>query len=302
MGTKVGEYSTGRCGKLELSFARYQNRTTITQSFFRVPLQIMKPYHDDQTDCLCLYVLSPTGGVVQGDNYQMKIHLSAGTHVLLTTQSATKVYRMPSHGANQHIDFQVGENAILEYLPEPTILFRDSNFEQRINLFLWRGAKAVLQEIIMPGRLARGECLDFTRYQGLLKAFDEKGLLLYDAFCLQPHKPHKPHFRRLGILEEYPCWGSLYLLGDFAGNFRDLDEPKNVREGNQKLEALFEMAMPLLNRQGESLGGISLLHRNGLAMRMVAQNTHLIQSAFQTVWNLLKTEILGLKTIHLRKY
>ena len=258
----------------------------MTESFFRVPLQVMKPYHDE-TGCLCVYLLSPTGGVVQGDDYQIDVHLSKGTHVLLTTQAATKVYGMPRYGARQQIHFHIDEDAILEYLPDPTILFRDANFDQQIHLSLARGAKAVLQEIIMPGRLARGEVFDFTQYRTRLEASDEKGLLLYEAFCLQPDRT--PALTSLGVLEGYPCWGTLYLLGDCELN-------------PSQWESLCEKADDLLNQKGKSIGGVSHLHRNGFAIQMVALHTQLIQSAFQTVWNWLKTGIFGLKPIDLRKY
>lgn len=281
-------HPTGRHGKLKLSFAiRQPGRTTMTENFFRVPLQVMKPYHDE-TGCLCVYLLSPTGGVVQGDDCQIDVCLSSGTHVLLTTQAATKVYGMPAHGtgACTHIRLNIGENAMLEYLPDPTILFRDSIFDQRIHVFLARGARAVLQEIIMPGRLARGEVFAFTQYRARLEASDEMGRLLYDALCLQPHRT--PHLTSLGVLEGYPCWGNWYLLGDF--------ELASVQWDN-----LCERADALLNLHGKSIGGISRLHRNGLAVRMVAHNTQAIQSAFQSLWNVLKAEVLGLKPIHLRK-
>ena len=286
MHTISERHPTGRHGKLKLSFAKQHGRTTMTESFFRVPLQVMKPYHDE-SGCLCLYLLSPTGGIVQGDDYQIEVHLSKETHVLLTTQAATKVYGMPRHAARQHIHFHVGENALLEYLPDPTILFREANFDQRMHLFLARGAKAVVQEIIMPGRLARGEVLAFTQYRAHFEASDEKGMLLYDAFCLQP--THTPNLTSLGVLEEYPCWGGLYLLG-------------NLELTHQEWEGLCERADSFLNQRGESIGGLSRLHRNGIAIRMVAHHAQTIQSAFQTVWNDLKTEMLELTAINLRKY
>jgi urease accessory protein len=279
-------HPTGRHGKLKLAFAKRQNRTVMTESFFQVPLQVMKPFHDD-TGALSLYLLSPTGGVVQGDDYQMQVSLSAETHVLLTTQAATKVYRMPKRGAHQRIHFHVGANATLEYLPDPTILFQDANFDQLIDLVLEPGASAVVQEILMPGRLARGEAFAFTRYRTRLEASDEKGLFLYDAACLQPRE--NPHLTALGVLDSYPCWGTLYLLG-------------NCEPTTSQWDDLCAKAEGLLSQEGKSIGGLSRLHRSGIVVRMLAHHAHRIQSAFQTVWNLFKTEVLGLKTIDLRKY
>ena len=276
--------SAGRHGELRLAFARRNHRTVMTESFFRVPLQVMKPRYDT-SGCACVYLLSPTGGVVQGDDYQIEVTLGPNTHATLTTQASTKVYAMPLQGATQSMRVRVGKDAVFEYLPDSTILFRDANFSQGISLFLERGAKVALQEIVMPGRLARGETLAFTRYQSRIEVSDSEGLLLYDTCRLEPKC--QPYFTGPGVLEGYPCWGSWYLVGDFEMSW---------------WKVLCEFAEMLLNQPPKSVGGLSQLCRGGIAIRILAHNAETIQSAFQAIWNWLKTEHFGIKTVDLRKY
>ena len=121
--------NAGRHGELKLAFAQQNDRTVMAESFFRVPLQVMKPRYDE-SGCACVYLLSPTGGVVQGDDYQIEVTLAPNTHATLTTQASTKVYAMPRQGATQFMRVRVGQDAIFEYLPDSTILFRDANFSQ----------------------------------------------------------------------------------------------------------------------------------------------------------------------------
>lgn len=276
--------SAGRYGQLKLGFTQRDNRTVMTESFFRVPLQVMKPRYDE-SGSVCVYLLSPTGGVVQGDDYQIDVTLAPNTHVILTTQAAIKVYAMPFQGARQSMRVRVGKDAIFEYLPDSTILFRDANFVQGISLFLERGAAVVLQEIVMPGRLVRGETLAFTQYQSCIEVSDSAGLLLYDTCHVQPKC--QPYLTGLGVLEGYACWGSWYLIGDFE---------------MPQWEVLCEFVDPFLNQPSKSIGGLSRLHRAGIAIRMLAHNVEAIQSTFQTIWNWMKTEHLGLKIVDLRKY
>ena len=276
--------SAGRYGELKLSFAQQNDRTVMTESFFRVPLQVMKPRHDE-SGCACVYLLSPTGGVVQGDDYDISVTLAPNTHAILTTQASTKVYAMPIQSATQSMWVRIGKDAIFEYLPDSTILFRDANFSQKIAIFLDDGAKVVLQEIVMPGRLARGEALAFTQYRSHIKMSDSEGLLLYDTCCLQP-KCH-PYLTGPGVLGGYACWGSWYLVGDFEVPW---------------WEVLCEFAEPFLNQPPKSIGGLSQLHRGGIALRMLAHNAEVIQATFQTIWNWLKTEHFGIETVDLRKY
>ena len=276
--------SAGRHGVLKLAFAKRNGSTVLAESFFRVPLQVMKPRYDE-SGCACVYLLSPTGGVVQGDDYQIDVTLSPHSHAMLTTQAATKVYAMPVQGAAQSLRGRIGKSAILEYLPDPTILFRDANFSQRVSFSLEHGAMLVMQEIVMPGRLARGEKLAFTQYQSRFEVSDSDGVLLFDSCCLRPK--HQPYLAAHGVLDGYACWGSWFLLGDF-------DMPW--------WEALCKIAEPLLNCSNKSTGGLTQLGRNGIAMRMLANTPGAIQSAFQTIWNWIKLEHFGLETVDLRKY
>ena len=67
-------------------------------------------------------------------------------------------------------------------------------------------------------------------------------------------------------------------------------------------EMLCEVAELILNQPSKSVGGLSQLQRGGIVFRMLAHNAEVIQAAFQTIWNWLKTEHLGLETVDLRKY
>ena len=275
---------SGRHGELKLAFERRNGSTALAASFFRVPLQVMKPRYD-ASGCACVYLLSPTGGVVQGDDYQIEIALAANTHAILTTQAATKVYAMPKQRASQSMRVQVGQDAFFEYLPDPTILFRDANFSQSIALSLERGARVALQEIVMPGRLARGESLAFTRFASRVEASNTDGLFLFDACCIQPDR--QSYLTKLAVLEGYTCWGSWYLIGDY-----ELPE----------WEPFCAFAEPRLNQPSKSSGGMSRLHQSGVAIRMLAHNAGTIYSAFQAIWNWLKLEHFGFDSVDLRKY
>ena len=283
--------SAGRHGELRLSLSNRNNQTIVTDSYCRVPLQVMKPIRDRRSGAVCFYLLSPTGGIVQGDDYQIRVDLSNNAYAVLTTQAATKVYAMPKGSAKQQVDFYVGKNSVLEYLPDPTILFQAADFEQQVNLHVnQEGGKIVFQEIIMPGRLARGEIMAFKRYRSQLRGYDEDGIILYDSFCLEPEQnPPNNLISTTGVLDSYPCWGSWYLLGDCS-----LITPKWQR--------ICDVGNPLLNQDGKSTGGITQLHRNGMAIRMLACNAQTIQFTFRNIWDWIKTEILALKKIDLRKY
>ncbi len=55
----------GKSGVLRLSLARDQDRTVIADQYWRIPLQVLPPSYQDADDEAYVYLLNPTGGVVQ---------------------------------------------------------------------------------------------------------------------------------------------------------------------------------------------------------------------------------------------
>jgi len=266
-----------------LGFARRAGQTALVESYSRPPLQVMRAI-PDAAGCLCVYLLSPTGGVVQGDRYSIHIDVGEGSHALFTTQSATKVYRMPENCAEQTIQIDVERGAIFEFVPDAAILFADADLRQSIEITLHPGALALVYEIIMPGRLARGEHLRFSRYVNRLTVRDEAGLLLYDAADIEPARDN---LNAIGRLENYACWGSAYLVGDLAA-------------WNMNAAAFCEAHRDLLERE-DAIGGLSPLYRNGLCARMLSQRLETIYTAFHDLRQIMRTRYLGLPHAPLRK-
>lgn len=276
-------YSIGRNGELRLTFARHGEQTALIENYARTPLQVMRPI-PDAAGCLCTYLLSPTGGVVQHDHYAIHIKVGERAHALFTTQSATKVYRMPEGCAEQIVRVEVGSNAIFEYVPDAVILFADSDLRQEIEVKLHPGALALIYEIVLPGRFARGEHLTFRRYANRFSTRDTDGLILYEAANLEPARDA---LNSVGKLEGYTCWGSAYLVGDLS---RYQIEAAAFCEKHQKLLEC-----------EPSIGGMSPLYRNGLVMRMLSHRLETIYAAFHGLRALIRTQYMGLPDALLRK-
>jgi urease accessory protein len=252
----------GRHGELRLSFDTFAGKTRMKESFSRIPLQIMRAI-PDSANCLAVYMLSPTGGIVQADGYSIKITLEAGSHALITTIAANKVYKMPSEHAEQCIEIEVHEGAILEYVPDALILFEDADLHQTLRLRLHDGALCILQDSVMSGRLARQEFLQFRRFKNQIRVEDSCGLLLFDSIDL---RPSPDDLQKLGLLDGFAAWGSWYLLGDLAAWGIDAAA---FCQANQELS----------NPHG--IGSISRLYRNGLSARFLSNRLEFIDKHFE---------------------
>jgi len=69
-----------------------------------------------------LQIMSSSGGIVQGDRYQIDISLKNNAIVNLTTQGATRIYKMNTNFATQSVNVFVDEGCYFEFIPDQLIL------------------------------------------------------------------------------------------------------------------------------------------------------------------------------------
>ena len=262
--TSMQQTTVGRHGALNLRFALQGEQTTLPESYFKTPLQVMRAI-PDAADCLCVYILSPTGGIVQRDKYDIRIVLEPGTHALITTIAATKVYKMPDACAEQTVHIEVQDGAILEYVPDALILFKNSELHQDLKIHLHDGALCILQDIVMGGRAARQELLQFRRFVNRIQVEDERGLLLLDTMDFAPQPDD---LEKIGLLDNFACWASWYLLGDLDAWSLNAKDFCNTHHDVAISDTLF---------------GISTLYRNGLVARMLSNRLEHIHNTFENL-------------------
>ncbi len=130
---------------LDLSFSERNNKTILTGKKHSGPLMVQKPFYPESNGCCHVYLIHPPGGIVGGDTLNLNAQLNDNSHALITTPAATKFYRSTGIQASQNQTITLETNAILEWLPQETIYFNDTNAASttRINLnsnnrfFVW---------------------------------------------------------------------------------------------------------------------------------------------------------------------
>ncbi|MGW6709705.1 urease accessory protein UreD [Streptomyces sp. NPDC054956] len=155
----LGVGSPGKVGLLELGFERAGGRTELVRHYQKSPLQIMRPLYFDphRPDLPVTFLMSTGGGIIQADRLRTDLGFGPGTSALVTTQAATKVYRMEHDYAVAQTFLSAGPDAYVEYLPDPVIPYADSRFYQRTVITADPGATVLASETVLSGRLARGE-------------------------------------------------------------------------------------------------------------------------------------------------
>jgi len=209
----AGVGAAGKAGRLDLAFVRDGDGTRLVRDLARAPFHVSGTLgHDPHPASETVYVQSPSGGVAQGDRHDISVAVGPDAVAHVTTSSATKVLSMERNYAASEVALSVGDGGHLDYVPAPTILHPDARYAQATAVDVAPGASAVVGEVVVPGRLARGEHFDFERYASTLRVRSHGDLLVADATHLAPGADDGPGPTAPGVVGEFAVLGTLYVL------------------------------------------------------------------------------------------
>lgn len=146
--------------QLDLGYRRDGERTVLTTRAHQGPLVVQKSLYPEG-DAVCQNVIiHPPGGIVGGDMLAVNVDAGPRTHAQLTTPGAAKCYRSGGAFARQHITLRVARDAVLEWLPQETIVFDASKIELELAIDLVDDARFLGWDVVCLGRTAAGERFD----------------------------------------------------------------------------------------------------------------------------------------------
>ncbi len=274
--------AVGRHGALTYVFERQGARTVLARSSCSSPWHYFPPSTLDDSGCAYTWLVNQSGGLVGGDHVTVEAQLQAGTHVLLTSPSANRVYRSEREPAVQTVRLTAGAGARLEWLPDVTIPFAGSRFRQSIHVDLAPGATAVLWDAMASGRVARDERWAFASYENEIVIRTASGQSAVERFAVTPDS----------IGESVKGWdyvGSLFVVGDSIAP--------------ERLSALEIGFVELCEQQpGELLGGVSFPAVPGLAVKVAARSAPVLAAFLDAAWSRIRASLWQLPAPALRRY
>jgi urease accessory protein len=272
----------GRDGFLRLRFARSGANTILAQSRFSLPLQALTPLTlADGASYLML--LNPTGGVLGGDHLVTEIVQEGGTHVCLTTPSATRIYRTEEKPAILETVIHLGKEATLEYLPDHVIPHLGSALRQSLRIEMARGSRAIILDSMASGRVAHGERWCFTEMDSRTEV----------SACGRPNYinrtkivPATKRPDRRGWMEDFDYMSCLGLFADQFTRWKEVSAALNEE----------------LNSMPNVRGGATLLSRGGCVERFLARSASDMTLANKKLWDVARGQLAGLPPFDHRKY
>jgi len=272
----------GRDGALRLRFERRGSATIVTGCRYTLPLQALAPVALDDPSAV-VSILNPTGGLVGGDRLSIDVEATTGAHAVLTTPSATRVYRTDGEDATQSVKIAIGPRAAVEWVPDHTIPFAGSAFRQTLDVEMDETARLILVDAFSAGRVGRGEAWQFALLDSAVSVRDRQGWLLHDRFALRGMGGTDPAWNGLGYAESHPYFATIALIGLFDREqfTADLREQCPVAHAGRI--------------------GVASLTRGGLLIRCLAPSAPELIETIETCWGLGRRALLGLPPLALRK-
>jgi urease accessory protein len=143
--------------ELNLRYERIDGRTVLTERVHRGPLRVQKSLYPEG-DAVCQNIIvHPPAGIVGGDALVVDVETGTNACTQLTTPGASKWYRSEGLVARQDIVLRVAGGAMIEWLPQGTIVFDGAIAQLDTKIDLAGDAAFIGWEIVCLGRAAAGE-------------------------------------------------------------------------------------------------------------------------------------------------
>jgi urease accessory protein len=275
---------------LRLSFEhdRATGRTVLAASKQEPPLRVVRAFALEDGGAL-VHLHNVSGGLLGGDRLALSVQAGAGSSAQITTTGATRIYRprATSPATVQTNKIVVGENALVEYLPDAIIPYAGARFLQQTAIRLEPGAGFFGWEILAAGREAGGEIFEYESVELRSDLRVAGKLVSAERMRLEPSRRRISLLARMG---EFRTWGTLYVCR--AG----LDAACWLA-----MEAELREIGALWSSRAEALWGVSTLVSDGVVVRCVARSGREVMPGLQAMWRAAKWKLYGREAVMPRK-
>jgi len=289
-GSEIKQLGVGKAGKIGALILRLEQdlergKTVVKEQYSKVPLYTQRALYLEESlpSMAYMYIISPSGGILQGDRYRIDITLKNNAYAHITTQGATRIYRMEKNYATQIVNIVVDDSCYFEFIPDQIIPYRDSRFYQKVDLKVHDNATMVYAEMIVPGRVASGESFEYDIcYMKALARNQNHMLRFIDVAVLEPKKRV---LKTLGILENFDVVGNMYIL----------TETKYVTELSKDINSV-------LQKFSRISGGATILpHDSGVIIRILGDVANDLRSVMYEIIKITRRIILSASFSGIRK-
>ncbi|MES2692570.1 MAG: urease accessory protein UreD [Verrucomicrobiota bacterium] len=261
-------------GHLSLRAAtRAHGRTVLAAQSFRAPFHLSKPYWDADAGTLIVQVVNPTAGILSGDRLESAIHVEPQASLLVTTPSASRIFKMREGTAECRQHFAVQSGGWLEVTPEPLVPHAGSHYRQVTTVEVETGGALYFVDQLMPGRVGHGEAWQWQQLRLELSVRAAGELVLRERFDQSGDDLHE--LARLAGSGDAACFANAILIAPDAAT---ASPTAPATPWLAELSALHGNGLWL---------GVSALRRGGWSLKLVAPGSIALRQALRDVRRIL---------------
>ena len=252
-------------GKLNISL--YKNE--IKNLHYTSPLRAFS--NDDGNDDInSIAIVNTSGGVVSGDKHNISVNVK-NSKAMIFSQSAEKIYKSVNDiKANINNEIVVGENSWLEWLPQETILFENSQLIRNLKIHLNKNSESLVGEIIILGRIAKGELCKNIFLKDSISIYKKFELEWLDIVLLNNNLDETKN--SITRLSGANCFFTIVLSSE------------NIEEYEYKINNFIEENILDL------IISTSVIHNN-LVIRALGKNPLDLRNVFSQIWIFIRSDI-----------
>jgi urease accessory protein len=288
--TKLGRMRARLALDFEHSTAR--GHTILAATLQEPPLRVVRAFPLEDGAAL-VHLHNVSGGLLGGDALELAIRVGARAQTQVTTTSSTRIYRPKPDAptATQTTEINVGENALLEYVPDPLIPFAGARFAQRTAIYLAAGAGLFWWEIVAPGREASGEQFAYQFVEWTTDLTVAGRLVAAERVRMEPRRVSLAHPARMGAHRHI---ATFFIC-------REGLDARFWLAAEQKLRGVAASFDSHGDGQNGAVWGVSTLVAHGLVVRGLAPRGFGMMAGLRALWGAAKEMLYGRQAIWPRK-
>jgi len=229
------------------------------------PLRLAGP----SVDCHGLavfHLLNTSAAVIGGDTLDIRITVESGVAAAIRTPGATLIH--PGGSVRLHERLHVATGGYLEWTPGALIPHTEANLAQRFAATVDEGGTLVVAELMLAGRIARGEAFAFEQLRLTRSIICAGRPLFVEVQRLQPQHG------RLASWGPFLCQASLLIAGPvatpaLAGRLAAIaGDVAGSRDGDEDLPP----EAPVPGANAVTWGSASTLAGTGVLFRLLSRD------------------------------
>ena len=242
------------------------NKTYLDRGYCTQAFKIANITEDKTKGDLQLMLMNSSPGILDGDEYNIKIALAEYSNLQLQTQSYQRLFNMKI-GATQHFEAHLDNHSTFIYMPHPLVPHELSNFSTKNKIYLKKDCTLIWSDVLTCGRKLNGEVFKFSKLHSLTEIYFNNRLTIKENLFLEPHLMN---LNSIGQLEGYSHQASLIYL----------KEDININEVSESINSY-------LVKQNDIIFGISETPINGLIVRILGQKAEQLYDCLKMIASIL---------------